>query len=79
MDNKYRIVLTDSPDPADVQVIRERLDAYDAAQGAPVDWVPLALFVRDQHGTIVGGLTTFQHGDGNVSVEQPRQTTRGDI
>ena len=35
MDNEYRIMLTDSPDPTDVQVVREGLDAYDAAHGAP--------------------------------------------
>ena len=57
MDNVYSIVLTASPDPADVQIVREGLDAHNAAQGAPVDWVPLMLFVRDKQGTIVGGLT----------------------
>lgn len=57
MDNKYCIELTDSPAPEDVQVIREGLDAYNAAQGAVVDWVPLMLFVRDKRGAVVGGLT----------------------
>ena len=55
--SSFRIELTDSPDPNDVQVIREGLDAFDASQGAPVDWQPLALFLRDEHGLIVGGLT----------------------
>jgi GNAT superfamily N-acetyltransferase len=57
MDNKYRIELTDSPDPDDVQVVREGLDAYNAVRGAPVDWKPLMLFLRDKQGAIVGGLT----------------------
>ncbi|MBU0492582.1 MAG: GNAT family N-acetyltransferase [Chloroflexi bacterium] len=57
MDKEYSIVLTASPDPADVQVIREGLDAYNATQGAPVDWVPLMISVRHQQGQIVGGLT----------------------
>ena len=57
MDNEYCIVLTASPDPTDVQVVREGLDAHNAAQGAPVDWEPLMLFIRDKQGTIVGGLT----------------------
>ena len=57
MDDEYTITLTASPDPTEVQIVREGLDAYDAQQGAPVDWVPLALFLRDAWGTIVGGLT----------------------
>ena len=57
MDNEYHFELTDSPDPDDVQTIREGLDAYNAAQGALVDWKPLVLFVRDKKYAIVGGLT----------------------
>ena len=53
----YTITLTDSPDPADVDVVKQGLDAHDALQGAAVDWVPLALFARDPGGTIVAGLT----------------------
>jgi len=47
VDSAYRIVVTDAPNPADVQVVREGLDAHSAAHGAPVDWVPLMVFVRD--------------------------------
>ena len=54
---EYTITLTDSPDPADVDVVKQRLDGYDASQGVVVDWVPLALFARDADGTIVAGLT----------------------
>jgi len=57
MNKEYRIEVTASPDPADVQVVHEGLDAYNAAQGAPMDWVPLAIFVRDGLGNIAGGLT----------------------
>lgn len=57
MDDNYNITLTGSPDPADMQAVREGLDAYNASQGAPVDWVQLVLFLRDARGTIVGGLT----------------------
>jgi len=55
--NEYRIELTASPDPADVQTVREGLDAYNAAQGAPVDWIPLMISLHDRQGKIVGGLT----------------------
>lgn len=51
-----RIELTASPDPADVQVVSDGLDAYNAAHGAPMDWVPLTIFVRDGQGDIAGGL-----------------------
>jgi GNAT superfamily N-acetyltransferase len=57
MDNEYRIELTEAPDPDDLRVIREGLDAHNAAQGAVVDWVPLALLLRDEQGAVVGGLT----------------------
>lgn len=57
MDNEYCIELTDSPNPSDVQAIDEGLDAYNAAQGAVMDWAPLMLFIRDKQGAVVGGLT----------------------
>jgi GNAT superfamily N-acetyltransferase len=57
MNEEYTMVLTASPDPADVQAVREGLDAYDAEQGAPVDWTPLMIFMRDPHGKVAGGLT----------------------
>ena len=57
MNNEYHFELTDSAEPNDIQVIREGLDAYDATHGAPVDWKPLYLFLRDGRGNIVGGLT----------------------
>jgi GNAT superfamily N-acetyltransferase len=57
MNNEYHFELTDSAEPNDIQVIREGLDAYDATQGAPVDWKLLYIFLRDGQGNIVGGLT----------------------
>jgi len=54
---QYTITLTDSPDPADIDVVKQGLDAYDASQGAVVDWAPLALFSRDSENNIVAGLT----------------------
>ena len=57
MNDEYNITLTDSPDPADVQIIREGLDAHSVAQGMPADWISLTLFMRDKQGAVVGGLT----------------------
>ena len=54
---EYTIMLTAAPDPADVDVVRQGLDAYDASQGAVVDWTPLALFARNEDGRIIAGLT----------------------
>lgn len=54
---QYIITLTDALEPADVEVVKQGLDSYDASQGAPVDWVPLALYARDAGGAIVAGLT----------------------
>lgn len=56
MNNDYHFELTDSAEPNDIQAIREGLDAYNATQGAPVDWKPLYLFLRDGQSSIVGGL-----------------------
>ncbi len=53
----YPITLTDSPAPADIEVVRQGLESYDASQGAVVDWVPLALFARDPEENIIAGLT----------------------
>ena len=54
---EYKITMTDAPTPADVDVVRHGLDAYDASQGAVVDWVPRALFARNAEGVIIAGLT----------------------
>jgi len=53
----YTVTLANTLEPADVEVVKQGLDAYDASQGAPVDWVPLALYARNAEGTIIAGLT----------------------
>jgi hypothetical protein len=54
---EYTVSLTDSPEPADIEVVKQGLEAYDTSQGAVVDWVPLCLFARDETGVIIAGLT----------------------
>jgi len=54
---EFTVTVTDSPDSADVDAVKQGLDSYDASQGATVDWVPLALFARDAEGAIIAGLT----------------------
>ena len=57
MGNNYRITLTDSPDPADAKAVREGLEGFNTSMGVGSDWVPLATFVHDPDGNLVGGLT----------------------
>jgi GNAT superfamily N-acetyltransferase len=52
-----RIVLTDTPDPADTAIIQEGLRAYNTEQAGRDDSRPLAVFVTDPvSGRVVGGL-----------------------
>ena len=52
-----KIVVTDTPDPADTAVIQEGLRAYNTAHAGRDDYRPLAVFVTDPAtGKIVGGL-----------------------
>src|ERR1700752_3403336 len=52
-----RIVLTDTPDPADAAIIQEGLRAYNTEQAGRDDSRPLAVFVTDPvSGRVVGGL-----------------------
>ena len=39
----FSITLTGSPDPADVEVVKQGLEAHDSSQGIFVDRVPLAM------------------------------------
>lgn len=56
MAKKYTISLTDSPDPLDLQVIREDSDGHHAAHTPPVDWLPLGAFMRDMQGNMIAGV-----------------------
>ena len=52
-----KIVLTDTPDPADNAVITDGLRAFNTAQVGYDDYKPLSVFVTDpQTGNVVGGL-----------------------
>jgi GNAT superfamily N-acetyltransferase len=57
MKNEYIITLTDSPDPEDVKVVSDGLDNFNTSKGVPTDWVPLAIFIHDPEGKVLGGLT----------------------
>jgi GNAT superfamily N-acetyltransferase len=45
------------PDPADVAALDDRINAFNVRVTGIDDWLPLAIFVRDQAGQIVAGVT----------------------
>jgi GNAT superfamily N-acetyltransferase len=49
--------LTDQPSPDEVAFIEGNLVAYNVAKARPYDRRPLNIFLRDERGRIVGGLT----------------------
>lgn len=51
-----RITVEQAPSPADEQVVRDGLRAFNARFIGPPDERPLAVFVRDEHGLAIGGL-----------------------
>jgi GNAT superfamily N-acetyltransferase len=51
------IVVTDTPDPADVAVIGEGLGAYNAENAGYSDRKSLAVLVKDADGKTVGGIS----------------------
>ncbi len=56
------LTVEDTPDPADVQCIKDELNAYNLRVTGLRDYRPLAIFLREEVGTIIGGLTGFTLG-----------------
>jgi GNAT superfamily N-acetyltransferase len=57
MPASYQIFLTDSPDPEKIRKLNKGLEEFNLAMGAPADWKPLSIFIHDQQGRFLGGLT----------------------
>jgi GNAT superfamily N-acetyltransferase len=57
-----------APAEADVQFVLEQLIEYNLVQTGIRDYQPLAVFLRDDSGEIVGGLTGFTWG-GTLKIE----------
>jgi GNAT superfamily N-acetyltransferase len=49
--------LTDQPSPSEVRFVEEALSAFNAARARPYDTRPLHVFLRDDNGVTIGGLT----------------------
>ncbi|HEY1389979.1 MAG TPA: GNAT family N-acetyltransferase [Ktedonobacterales bacterium] len=58
----------DAPNEADVRFVEERIIAYNVAATGYDDYRPLAIFVRDDEGAIIAGLSGFTWG-GTLKVE----------
>jgi GNAT superfamily N-acetyltransferase len=56
-DGALAISPTDQPSPDEVAFIEEKLVAYNVAKARPYDRRPLNVFLRDERGGVVGGLT----------------------
>ena len=55
--DEYQLALEESPAPEDVERVRAGLHRYNLAQTGADDARPLTIFLRDEAGQIVGGLT----------------------
>jgi GNAT superfamily N-acetyltransferase len=58
----YRVTLHDAPPREEVDFLEAQINAYNIARTGRDDGVELALFLRDQSGTITGGLYGWTWG-----------------
>ena len=56
------ITVEDAPDPQAVQAIEDSLNRYNVATTGYDDYRPLAVFLRDAEGAVLGGLTGYTWG-----------------
>ena len=57
----YIISSEDQPSEADIRALIRNLVSYNDAQGEKENWKPLAVFIRDEQGEMVGGLYGYTH------------------
>ena len=58
---QYRITVEQNPDPQDVASLVGGLVSYNASRAEPENYRPLAVFLRDAEGHIVGGALGHTH------------------
>lgn len=66
--SQQELRVEDQPDPRDIAFVEDQLHAYNVAATGYTDFRPLAIFVHDELGAIVGGLTGFTWG-GSLKIE----------
>jgi ribosomal protein S18 acetylase RimI-like enzyme len=57
----YLIVLDPAPEDSDLRMVKRQLVAFNDQHAEPENYQPLALFVRDPSGSVVGGLLGYTH------------------
>lgn len=60
---KLEIQITDTPSQEDIQVITRGLIEYNESKVGPGNLCDLVIFVRDEHGNILGGLKGYTYLD----------------
>ncbi len=57
----YRISLEEHPSEADIHTLIQSLVSYNDTQAEKENWQPLAVFIRNDQGEMVGGLYGYTH------------------
>jgi GNAT superfamily N-acetyltransferase len=57
MSDRYKITLTESPDPEKIKKLNKGLESFNLSMGAPADWKPLSIFIHDKEEKFMGGLS----------------------
>jgi len=60
-DEALSLTIEQSPEPADVQTVIRNLVAYNTSRAEPEGHQPLAVFVRDGSGAVLGGAFGYTH------------------
>ena len=61
MTEEYRFVLENKPSEADIETLTQNLIRYNDSQAEPENWLPLAIFMWDNQGEMVGGIEGYTH------------------
>lgn len=55
----HELVVEDRPAAGDLDFLQEQIDSYNMAQTGAFDYRPLAVFVRNEQGEIVAGISGY--------------------
>ncbi|HUK94215.1 MAG TPA: GNAT family N-acetyltransferase [Gaiellaceae bacterium] len=62
VEGSYRLVVEDSPDPADLALLEERVAAAATEAAGCDDYQEFGIFVRDEQGRVVAGISGIVWG-----------------
>ena len=66
--NDLDLQMTENPTESDWNFVKEQIDTFNIRTTGNDDYRPIAIFVRDEAGTIIAGLTAFTWG-GTLRIE----------